>query len=110
MDATAENSVTRYIVRQYGHKLNERTNVHRLVLKLERVAGQRSMEETQMVPKPSQLDDWALYEKLEGDKIRMIDGEATYLEWKLTREREKIAREDWKRARLFRATVPSQLL
>lgn len=110
MTATAHAFRVRYIIRQYGHKLNESTNVHRLVLKLERVPGQRPMEQTQMVPKPSQLDDWALYEKLEGDKIRMIDGEATYLEWKLTREREKIVREDWKRARLFKASVPTRML
>lgn len=68
------------------------------------------MEEKQDVPKPSQLDDWALYEKLEGDKIRMVHGEAKYLEWKLTREREKIEREDWKRARLFKASVPRKVV
>ncbi|KAH7037945.1 PUA-like domain-containing protein [Microdochium trichocladiopsis] len=94
-----------YVIKRYGHKHDEATNVHRLVLTLERVPGQRPMEETQMIPRPAQLDDWALYEKLEGDKIKMLDGEATYLEWKLTREREKIEREDWRRARLFRASV-----
>ncbi|KAI0187663.1 hypothetical protein EV127DRAFT_435694 [Xylaria flabelliformis] len=94
----------RYIVRQYGCKLDSSINKYRLELTLERAADQRPFNEIHKVPKPSQLDDWALYEKLEGDKVRLLQGESNYLEWRLKREEERIDREDWHRIRLFRAS------
>ncbi|KAI0455645.1 PUA-like domain-containing protein [Xylaria acuta] len=93
-----------YIIRQYGCKLDSSINKYRLELTLERAADQRPFEDIFKVPKPSQLDDWALYEKLEGDKVRLVQGESSYLEWKLKRQEESVDREDWQRARLFRAS------
>ncbi|KAI5928556.1 hypothetical protein F4810DRAFT_705495 [Camillea tinctor] len=93
-----------FTIKQYGCKLDDNANTYRLELTLERVAGQKSFEEVKMIPKPSQLDDWNLYEKLEGDKIKLLRGETSYLEWKLQRQEEKIDREDWRRASLFRAS------
>ncbi|KAI0866752.1 hypothetical protein F4860DRAFT_1557 [Xylaria cubensis] len=93
-----------YVVRQYGCKLDSSINKYRLELTLERAADQRPFDEIHKVPKPSQLDDWALYEKLEGDKVRLLQGESNYLEWRLKREEERIDREDWHRIRLFRAS------
>lgn len=84
--------------------MNLDTNTHRLELTLERVAGQKPIEDVARVPKPSQLDDWYLFEKLEGDKIKQKLGEVGYLEWKLRRQQEKNDREEWKRSRLFRAS------
>ncbi|RYO87798.1 hypothetical protein DL764_008820 [Monosporascus ibericus] len=55
-----------YTIEQYGTKLNSKTNTHRLELMLERVADQKSIEDIMGIPKPSQLDDWKLFEKLEG--------------------------------------------
>ncbi|KAI1743549.1 hypothetical protein F4680DRAFT_347942 [Xylaria scruposa] len=93
-----------YIIRQYGCKLDSNINKYRLELTLERAADQRPFAEIRKIPKPSQLDDWALYEKLEGDKIKLLQGESSYLEWKLKLEEERIDREDWQRMRLFRAS------
>ncbi|KAI1082282.1 PUA-like domain-containing protein [Whalleya microplaca] len=93
-----------YTIKQYGCKLDNKTNTHRLELTLERVPDQKHMQELKKIPKPSQLDDWDLYEKLEGDKIKLLQGETSYLEWKLIRQEQKIDREDWKRSRLFRAS------
>ncbi|KAL7626316.1 hypothetical protein AAE478_003088 [Parahypoxylon ruwenzoriense] len=109
-----------FAVRQYGCKLDDQTNLHRLELTLERVIADpeqnknkhknsnkkknKSLEEMAQIPRPSQLDDWALYEKLEGDKIKLLQGDSSYLEWKLRRQEEKIDREEWRRARLFRAS------
>lgn len=56
------------------------------------------------MPKPSQLDDWALYQKLEGDKIKLLQGESSYLQWKLEQRKEKVERDEWQRARLFKAS------
>ncbi|KAI0446037.1 hypothetical protein F4803DRAFT_505397 [Xylaria telfairii] len=93
-----------YIIRQYGCKLDNGINKYRLELTLERAPDQPPFQDICKVPKPSQLDDWALYEKLEGDKVRSLQGESCYLEWTLKRQEEKVDREDWQRARLFRAS------
>ncbi|KAI1351659.1 hypothetical protein F5Y01DRAFT_324918 [Xylaria sp. FL0043] len=93
-----------YTIRQYGSKLDSNINKYRLELTLERAADQRSFESISKIPKPSQLDDWALYEKLEGDKVKLVEGESSYLEWKLKRQEEKADREEWQRAKLFRAS------
>ncbi|KAI1180025.1 hypothetical protein F4777DRAFT_598992 [Nemania sp. FL0916] len=93
-----------YTIRQYGFKLDSNINKYRLELTLERATDQRPFEDVRKVPRPSQLDDWALYEKLEGDKIKLLEGESSYLEWKLKRQEEKLDREEWQRARLFKAS------
>lgn len=78
--------------------------MYRLELTLERVRDQKSPELLKKYPKPSQLDDWKLYEKLEGDKIKLTEGDGKYFEWSIQREEEKINREDYKRDREFRAS------
>jgi len=60
------------------------------------------------MPKPSQLDDWALYEKLEGDKVKMLLGQTGYLSWKLRQQEEKVNRDEWRRAKMFRASFSTQ--
>ncbi|KAI0159362.1 PUA-like domain-containing protein [Pestalotiopsis sp. NC0098] len=93
-----------YTIRQYGTKLNELTNIHRLELTLERVEGQKAMEQLNRFPKPSQLDDWRLYEKLEGDKIKLTEGDAKFFEWSVQRDQDRREREDYKRDCEFRAS------
>ncbi|KAF3003309.1 hypothetical protein E8E14_008177 [Neopestalotiopsis sp. 37M] len=93
-----------YIIRQYGTKMNEMTNIYRLELTLERVANQKAIEELGRIPKPSQLDDWKLYAKLEGDKIKLTEGDAKFFEWSVQREEERLDREDYKRDCEFRAS------
>jgi hypothetical protein len=80
------------------------TNTHKLELTLERVGDQKPMDTLRRIPKPSQLDDWKLYEKLEGDKIRLMEGDARFMEWSLEREEERLDREQWRRDREFRAS------
>ncbi|KAI0166457.1 PUA-like domain-containing protein [Xylariaceae sp. FL1272] len=94
-----------YTIRQYGMKYDEKLSAHRLELTLERVPNQRPCEELRQIPKPSQLDDFFLYEKLEGEKIKLMQGEAKYLEWTLRRREEKADLESWQAARLFRASL-----
>ncbi|KAI0023196.1 hypothetical protein F4780DRAFT_101265 [Xylariomycetidae sp. FL0641] len=95
-----------YTIRQYGCKLDEMRNIYRLELRLERVGNlprQPSFEEICRIPRPAQLDDWALYEKLEGEKIR-ARGETDYLVWVLGRQEEKREREEWRCAMLGHAS------
>lgn len=97
-------STSRYTLKQYGTKLDLSTNTHRLELTLERGADQVPIEVLLGVPRPAQMDDWKLFEKHEGDRIKLTQGEASYLDWKLGREEEKMDRDEWKRSRLFRAS------
>jgi hypothetical protein len=94
----------RYTIKQYGLKFDSKINKYRLVLTLERVARQRPFEDIRNIPKPSQLDDWTLFDKLEGDKVKLLQGEPSYLEWKLRRQEEKFDCEEWRRASQFRAS------
>lgn len=99
---TAHDSFT---IKQYGSKLDEKTGVYRLELLLERVAGQKKpLDEVRKVPRPSQLDDWNSFTKLEGDRIKVLHGEATYLWWVIKLHEEKADREEWKRTQLFKAS------
>lgn len=94
----------RYTLKQYGTKLDMNTNTHRLELTLERDVDQKPMDDIMIIPKPAQMDDWILFEKFEGAKIKHTQGEGSYLDWKLRREEEKHDRDEWKRSRLFRAS------
>ncbi|KAI1766341.1 hypothetical protein GGR53DRAFT_486373 [Hypoxylon sp. FL1150] len=94
-----------FTIKQYGSKLNEKTGVHRLELLLERVVGQKkSLDSVRKVPRPSQLDDWHSFTKLEGDRIKVLHGEATYLWWVIKLHEEKADREEWKRTQRFKAS------
>lgn len=84
----------RYILRQYGQKRNERSGIYRLSLTLERVEGQTPMHELTIIPHPSQIDEWRLYEKHQGEIIRARYGEATFREWKTSRAKETMDREE----------------
>jgi hypothetical protein len=95
----------RYIIRQYGEKLDVNTEVHRLELTLERIAGQAPLEDIRKIPKPSQLDDWILFEKLEAEMIKQTRGNQGFLAWKVVREEDRIDRENWRRAREFQASL-----
>ncbi|KAL6910642.1 hypothetical protein GGI43DRAFT_427205 [Trichoderma evansii] len=87
-----------YTIRQYGHKQNPQNRLHRIIVTLERVAGQPSMADLAKVPRPSQMDDWLLFEKLEGEMIRQNHGEQSFLDWKLMKAQERMEQRQWRRA------------
>lgn len=68
------------------------------MLTLERVPGQRSLAELARVPRPSQLDDWQLYETYEGEMVRQRRGEQAFVEWKTTKAEERTGLERWRLA------------
>lgn len=53
------------------------------------------------IPRPSQLDDWHLYEKLERKRIRQTQGQLKLDDWMKGRDDERIERDDWRRTRDF---------
>ncbi|KAM0462835.1 hypothetical protein ACHAPV_003660 [Trichoderma viride] len=87
-----------YIIRQYGHKQNPRNRLHRIIVTLERVAGQPSMADLAKAPRPSQMDDWVLFEKFEGEMIRQNHGEQSFLDWKVMKAQERMEQRQWRRA------------
>jgi hypothetical protein len=51
------------------------------------------MDDILQIPSPSQMDDWALYNRIIGDDIRQREGDVAYSTWKnwqetLEKERE----------------------
>lgn len=49
------------------------------------------------IPRPSQIDDWYLVEKLEGDMVKSRCGEARFLEWKAAKAQEREDKEQAER-------------
>ncbi len=95
----------RWKIVSYRQKLDDNTGIYRLELTIERVEGQLPMDAVAKIPRPSQLDDWQLYEKLETEKIRKIKGERELLQWRLHREEDKLDRAQWQRARAFTSSI-----
>ncbi|KAK4202661.1 hypothetical protein QBC40DRAFT_320986 [Triangularia verruculosa] len=91
----------------YRHRLDLGSGEYKLELSLERVNNGQQMEmrEVLKVPRPSQMDEWNLFEKLEADKVRQAQGEAVAYAWKCEREAGKAEREMWRRANRFRESV-----
>lgn len=75
------------------------------MLTIERVAGQRPLHEVTAIPRPSQLDDWQLFEKYEGDMIRQRRGDQEFLEWKRAKAEERITIGQWRRTLELRAEL-----
>ncbi|KAK1633617.1 PUA-like domain-containing protein [Colletotrichum phormii] len=94
-----------YTIRQYGNKLDPATDKYRLELLLERVDGQKSLDEVQQVPLPSQLDDWHAFKKVEAEMVRQRKGDDGLLDFKMRKEEERIDREHWRRASEFKASL-----
>lgn len=74
-------------------------------LTLERVPGQTPMDEILHIPRPSQLDEWGLYEKLERERIKQTEGDARLTEWIIRRDEERIERGHWRRSRAFKSEM-----
>lgn len=88
-----------YVIHSWSIKLNINTDLYTLRLTLERMPGQKHMDDILQIPKPSQLDDWKLYEQLERDRIRRTEGKVKFDHWTNIRNAEKLERESWRRSR-----------
>lgn len=87
----------RYVIRQYGHRLNPQTELHRITLSLERVPGQKAMDEVTKIPRPSQVDDWNMFERHEGDMIKRWMGTEAFGDWKATKAQDHTERSKYRR-------------
>lgn len=66
-----------------------------LRITLDRLPGQYPMREILKIPRPSQLDDWGLYEELERSVIQERDGNGKFMDWTAQEEKERAERDYW---------------
>lgn len=57
------------------------------------------MKEVLQIPKPSQLDDWAWYVKLEKEAIKQREGAVRLLDWQTMQAKERAERDYWRQLR-----------
>lgn len=81
------------------------TEVYTLRLALERLPKQIPVEQITPIPRPSQLDEWHLYEQLERDRIRQVEGQVKLDDWTTARNVERIDRDQWRRSREFKVSM-----
>ncbi len=55
------------------------------------------MEELVQIPLPSQMDDWLMFEKYEGEMIKKRQGNEAFTEWKVEKAQEKVDHSQWER-------------
>lgn len=89
----------RYRMKCWSLKLNMVSEIYTLRLTLERLAHQKPMDEITCIPRPSQLDDWKLYEQLERARVRKTEGKTKFDEWTTGRVLERTERASWRRSR-----------
>ncbi len=63
---------------------------------LERLGGQNPLEKLADIPRPSQVDDWILFEKYEGEMVKRRQGKEAFTVWKVAKAKEKVDHEQWK--------------
>lgn len=95
----------RYIIQTWGLKLNLANDLYTIRLTLERLPNQIPLQEIAVIPKPSQLDDWNLYEQLECDQIRHTEGQVRFDDWTVARDVERFERDLWRRNRESRGSL-----
>ncbi|KAM7196035.1 hypothetical protein V8F20_007229, partial [Naviculisporaceae sp. PSN 640] len=98
-----------WTIKSYSQKLDLDTDLYRMELVLESFTSLSSSTwaVVKAVPLPSQRDDWHLYLRLEGEKIRQSKGELTAFDWRIREEADKAEREDAQRVRNFRSSIGS---
>ncbi|ROW12163.1 hypothetical protein VMCG_00306 [Cytospora schulzeri] len=94
-----------YNLTSWSIKLCPCTDLYTLKVILERLPRQRPMREVLQVPKPSQLDDWVSYEKLEKESIKQREGAIKLLDWTTAREKERAERDYWRQLQVFRVDM-----
>lgn len=88
-----------YNITSWSIKLCPCTDLYTLKVVLERLPRQKPMREILQIPKPSQLDDWAWYEKLEKEAIEQREGAVRLSDWQAAREKEITERDYWREVR-----------
>ncbi|KAF4991173.1 hypothetical protein FGRMN_7978 [Fusarium graminum] len=64
----------------YSQWFNEVGERHHMMLTLERVGEQRPIEDILNIPRPSEMDDWTLYEKYESEAMKQYKGGQAFLD------------------------------
>ncbi|KAK3985529.1 hypothetical protein QBC44DRAFT_155989 [Cladorrhinum sp. PSN332] len=87
---------------------DESLDIHQLEFTLERVNKQKPMSEVVKIPTPSQMDDWLLYQMIEGDRVRQTEGLAQNWMWTKRDIQDGLERKSTKRAEINRANFDAE--
>ncbi|KAF4121278.1 Pfam:YDG SRA [Geosmithia morbida] len=86
-----------YTLIQYGQKVNPMTGAHRLSLVLGRVEGQIPMHKLISIPRPSQMDDWKMFEDIEERLMQCQLSEANFVRWFMDKAGDIVKKERFER-------------
>lgn len=92
-------------MRSWSIKLNIVSEIYTLRLIIDRLPNQKPMEEITIIPRPSQLDDWNLYEQLERGQIRKTEGKTKFDVWTAGRKVERGERDQFHRNRELKISL-----
>lgn len=81
-----------------------------MTLKLTRVTNQRPIADLVKIPRPSELDEWHLYKKHEGEMIKQKRGDRGFLEWKSEKAQDQIEKERYIQEMVFQAELEMEKL
>lgn len=81
-----------------------------MTLKLQRVGNQKPIAELIEIPRPSDLDDWHLYKKHEGEMIKQKRGDRGFLDWKSEKAQDQIEKERYIQEMVFQAELEMEKL
>ena len=57
---------------------------------LERVGDQKALEQLANIPRPSQVDDWILFERYEGEMVKKRQGKEAFTQWKVAKAKVQV--------------------
>lgn len=105
LGSLTENS---YILDKYSQRLNTQTEMYQLILTLKRLPNQTPIMELLKIPRPSQMDDWHLYEKHEGEMLKQKRGDQAFMEYKEYKAQAKMERYQYNKLVWFKANIEGQ--
>ncbi|SPO04495.1 uncharacterized protein DNG_07180 [Cephalotrichum gorgonifer] len=71
-----------YTLRSYALKLDPQTETYRMTLTSDRVPGQIPLETLKIVPRPAELDDWRLCDRIEEKEMIRAGRGRKYAAWR----------------------------
>jgi len=78
-----------YAVRSFGLKLEQDTEIYTMTVLLQRSPLEKPLQEILAIPRPSQLDDWKLYQMMEEREMQRV-GLREFIAWKMKQEEARI--------------------
>lgn len=99
----------RYTLLSWGLKLEKDTNLYHSRMVFVREEHQRPLEEILIIPMPSQMDDWELYQRIKDDDTMKRLGTETYKYKRYLKEQKSVKREEWLERQRFQRILEQEV-